>query len=84
MKVNSVMPCICTKEPDFTADGTAGMPVLRPYGGHDNYWHIWCPKCKRGVPSFDYSSPYKALQAWNKMQKHLRTFDCWWEVTDNG
>lgn len=80
MRVRNVMPCICAGEPDFTEDGTAGMPVLRPYAGHDRWWHIWCPKCGRGKPSFDYASPYKAMQAWNEMQEHLRKFDCWVET----
>ena len=72
MKIRNVIPCVCAGETDFTADGTAGMPVLRPYAGHDSCWHIWCPKCKIGVPSFDYKSPYKALQAWNEMQEQIR------------
>lgn len=83
MRVTNVTPCICAGEPDFSEDGSAGMPVLRPYGGHDGCWHIWCPKCQRGRPSFDYPSPYKALKAWNEMQEHLRKFDCW-GVSGNG
>lgn len=79
MKVRTVLPCICAAVVDFSADGTAGMPVLRPYAGRDYCWHIWCPNCKRGIPSFDYSSPYKALKAWNQMQEHLRKFDFWKE-----
>lgn len=71
MKVGKIIPCVCTQEPDFTANGYAGMPILRTYGGADTYFDAKCPQCGRGG-LFQFKSAYLALRYWNKMQGDLR------------
>lgn len=71
MKVGKIIPCVCTPEPDLTANGYAGMPILRTYGGDDTYFDVKCQKCGRGG-LFQFKSAYLALKHWNEMQEELR------------
>ena len=72
MKLGNVIPCVCAGEkPDLIADGYAGMPVLRVYGGTDRWYDAKCPVCGRGG-LIQHKSAYLALRDWNKMQKELR------------
>lgn len=71
MKVGEILPCVCTPEADLIADGYAGMPILRTYGGSDTYFDCKCPKCGRGG-LWQFKSAYLALKDWNEMQENLR------------
>lgn len=71
MKVGEILPCVCTQDADLTADGYAGMPILRTYGGADNYFNYQCPNCGRGG-LLQFKSAYLALKDWNEMQRNLR------------
>jgi hypothetical protein len=76
VKVGNVLPCICTKDVDFNADGYNGMPILRVFGGGDRYFDAKCPKCGRGG-LFQFKSAYLALRDWNEMQTELREQEDW-------
>ena len=78
MKVGKIIPCICTQNADFSVDGHAGMPQIKTYGGTDNYFEIYCPRCGRGGLQ-QFKSVYLALKDWNEMQEGLRMFGCWEE-----
>lgn len=71
MKIGEILPCVCTPDADFIADGYAGMPILRTYGGSDTYFDCKCPKCGRGG-LWQFKSAYLALKDWNEMQGNLR------------
>ena len=74
MKVGKIIPCACTPEPDLIANGYAGMPILRTYGGADAYFDVKCPKCGSGGFR-QFKSAYLALKDWNEMQKELQKGD---------
>lgn len=71
MKVDKILPCICTPEYDDVASLYDGMPLLKVSGGKPNtYFTPFCPKCGRGG-LIEYKSAYLALRAWNEMQHEL-------------
>ncbi len=74
MKVGKINPCVCTPNPDFIADGHAGMPHIKTYGGADNYFEVFCPNCGRGG-LIQFKSVYLALKDWNEMQQMLRSIE---------
>lgn len=72
MKVDKILPCICTPEYDSAASLYDGMPLLKVSGGKPNtYFTPFCPKCGRGG-MIEYKSAYLALRVWNEMQNQLR------------
>lgn len=84
MKVDKILPCICTPEYDDLKSLYDGMPLLRVSGGKPNtYFTPYCPKCGIGG-SFEYKSSYLALKAWNELQTRLKNLDELFEGADNG
>ena len=72
MKVDKILPCICTPEYNRAASLYDGMPLLKVSGGKPNtYFTPFCPKCGRGR-MIEYKSAYHALREWNKMQAEAR------------
>ena len=79
MKVERIIPCICIDHiPDTSDSGTYGMPTLQLYscGEGRSYRFIpKCPACGRGG-MFDFTSDYKALKHWNKLQEDMWKSEC--------
>lgn len=73
MKVDKIIPCICTELKNDGSDGFYdGMPILHVCGGKPiTFFSAQCPKCGRGG-IYQYNSAFKALRAWNFMQENLR------------
>lgn len=73
MKSMELLPCICTPK-EKTNDGYTGLPVLGLYyEGGELQFAACCPKCGRGNRFEGKETPEKALEAWNDLQKRLRT-----------
>lgn len=70
MKVEKILPCVCTKELESVYDG---MPRLMVCGGKPNtYFSPYCPRCGRGLDNHQYVSAFLALRGWNEMQEEAR------------
>lgn len=70
MKVDKILPCVCTEELESLYDG---MPVLKVCGGKPHtYFTPYCPKCGLGRNK-QYISAFLALRAWNEMQETLKS-----------
>ena len=86
MKVDRIIPCICTGHEPTDADSCYyGMPQLKVTGGMmpngkvENYFEAYCPNCGRGG-MFQYKSAYLALKDWNELQESLRrSYEGIWE-----
>lgn len=75
MKVDKILPCICTPDYDSAKSIYNGMPQLKVSGGKPHtFFTPFCPKCGRGG-LIEYKSAYLALKAWNEMQEMLRKYD---------
>ncbi len=73
MKVEKIIPCICTPE-SKTTDGTSGLPIIGMYfDGEELMLSACCPKCGRGNRYDGKETLEEALEAWNNMQKRLQT-----------
>lgn len=73
-KIPKIIPCICTTHtPCSVVNSEYGMPIMIPTGNGEQTWFgIKCPMCGRGgFNIMQYSSVYKAICAWNEMQKML-------------
>ena len=68
MKVDKILPCVCSIPVNSIDNLYAGMPNLKV--SPDQTYNIYCPKCGRGG-CIKYKSPYLALKGWNRMQKNL-------------
>lgn len=74
MKVDRVIPCICTDHEPGNEDSVYyGMPQLKVtdvYRG-TQFFEAYCPNCGCGG-MFQYKSAYLALKAWNELQESYR------------
>lgn len=72
MKINEVIPCICTPE-EKTTDGTSGLPILGLYLKDGDLWYApCCPRCGRGDRYKGKKIPEEALTQWNELQEKIR------------
>ncbi len=67
MKVNKIYPCVCIDRKPENCD--EGMPDIAV--GQGNWFSCYCRKCGRGGRFLQYNSAFKAIRAWNEMQKSL-------------
>lgn len=72
MKIEKVIPCICTPEAK-TVDGTSGLPILGLYLKDGDLWYApCCPRCGRGDRYKGQKTPEEALAKWNELQEKIR------------
>lgn len=72
MKVEKIIPCICTPE-SKTTDGTSGLLILGMYLKDGDLWYApCCPRCGRRNRYKGQKTPEEALEQWNEMQEKIR------------
>ena len=67
MKVDKILPCVCSVPVDFITDSSDGMPRL--VVNHGQYYSCYCPRCGRGSELPTHKSQYLALKYWNRIQE---------------
>lgn len=73
MKVDKILPCVCSVPVDYIKDSYDGMPRMTVSFGQR--YSAYCPKCGRGSELGDYKSAYLALRYWNKLQETLYSYE---------